>query len=168
MRSSFANQGQICLCGSRILVERPIYDRFVKAFVAKTKQLRVGPPDQPGVQIGAVVSQAHRDKILSYIQLAIDEGGTVECGGSSPTMEGDAKGGFYVNPTIITGLEMACRTNQEEIFGPVVTIMPLRYRGAGAGIGQCHHLWPECYGMDKRPQACPPGCQRGCMQGLFG
>ncbi len=124
MRSSFANQGQICLCGSRILVERPIYDRFVKAFVAKTKQLRVGPPDQTGVQIGAVVSQAHRDKILSYIQLAIDEGGTVECGGASPTMEGDAKGGFYVNPTIITGLNMDCRTNQEEIFGPVVTIMP--------------------------------------------
>ena len=121
LQSSFANQGQICLCGSRILVERPLYDRFVAAFVEKVKALKVGRPDDPATQVGAVVSKDHRAKILHYIQLAQEEGGTVECGGQALYPEG-AEGGFYVAPTVITGLSMSCRTNQEEIFGPVVTI----------------------------------------------
>jgi aminomuconate-semialdehyde/2-hydroxymuconate-6-semialdehyde dehydrogenase len=121
LQSSFANQGQICLCGSRILVERPLYDRFVAAFVEKVKALKVGRPDDPLTQVGAVVSKDHQAKILHYIQLAQEEGGTVECGGQALYPEG-AEGGFYVAPTVITGLSMGCRTNQEEIFGPVVTI----------------------------------------------
>ena len=121
LQSSFANQGQICLCGSRILVERPLYDRFVAAFVDKVKALKVGRPDDPATQVGAVVSKDHQAKILHYIQLAQEEGGTVECGGQALYPEG-AEGGFYVAPTVITGLNMGCRTNQEEIFGPVVTI----------------------------------------------
>jgi aminomuconate-semialdehyde/2-hydroxymuconate-6-semialdehyde dehydrogenase len=121
LQSSFANQGQICLCGSRILVERPIYDRFVAAFVEKVKALKVGQPEDPTTQVGAVVSKDHQTKILHYIQLAQEEGGTVECGGQALYPEG-VEGGFYVAPTVITGLNMGCRTNQEEIFGPVVTI----------------------------------------------
>jgi aminomuconate-semialdehyde/2-hydroxymuconate-6-semialdehyde dehydrogenase len=121
LQSSFANQGQICLCGSRILVERPLYDRFVAAFVEKVKALKVGRPDDPATQVGAVVSKDHQAKILHYIQVAQEEGGTVECGGQALYPEG-AEGGFYMAPTVITGLSMGCRTNQEEIFGPVVTI----------------------------------------------
>ena len=121
LQSSFANQGQICLCGSRILVERPLYDRFVAAFVERVKALKVGRPDDPYTQVGAVVSKDHQAKILQYIQLAQEEGGTVECGGQALYPEG-VEMGFYVAPTVITGLNMNCRTNQEEIFGPVVTI----------------------------------------------
>jgi len=121
LQSSFANQGQICLCGSRILVERPLYHRFVAAFVEKVKALKVGRPDDPATQVGAVVSKDHQAKILQYIQLAQEEGGRVECGGHALHPEG-AEGGYYIAPTVITGLSMQCRTNQEEIFGPVVTI----------------------------------------------
>ncbi|HAB31129.1 MAG TPA: 2-hydroxymuconic semialdehyde dehydrogenase [Cryomorphaceae bacterium] len=121
LQSSFANQGQICLCGSRILVERPLYDRFVAEFVQRVKTLQVGRPEDPATQVGAVVSKDHQAKILHYIQLAQEEGGTVQCGGHAVQVEG-LEGGFYVAPTVITGLSMHCRTNQEEIFGPVVTI----------------------------------------------
>ncbi|CAI8297010.1 MAG: 2-aminomuconic 6-semialdehyde dehydrogenase [Owenweeksia sp. TMED14] len=124
LQSSFANQGQICLCGSRILVERSIYNRFLKFFILKTKELRIGPPSDINTQIGAIVSSDHRDKILSCIQLAKDEGGIIECGGVSVNLGGENSGGYFVAPTIITGLDMNCRTNQEEIFGPVVTVMP--------------------------------------------
>lgn len=123
LQSSFANQGQICLCGSRILVERPIYDRFVAEFTERVRALRVGLPSHPETQVGAVVSAPHRDKILSYIALAQEEGGRVECGGHTVTVEGSPNG-YFIAPTVITGLSMSCRTNQEEIFGPVVTVMP--------------------------------------------
>jgi aminomuconate-semialdehyde/2-hydroxymuconate-6-semialdehyde dehydrogenase len=123
LQSSFANQGQICLCGSRILVERPIYDRFVAEFTERVRALRVGLPSDPETQVGAVVSAPHRDKILTYIALAQEEGGRVECGGHSVEVPG-APNGYFVAPTVITGLGMSCRTNREEIFGPVVTVMP--------------------------------------------
>lgn len=121
--SSFSNQGQICLCGSRILVERPIYDRFVAEFPKRVAALRVGLPQDSETQIGAVVSASHRDKIMSYIELAQQEGGRIECGGHRVTLA-SAPDGYYIAPTVITGLTMDCRTNQEEIFGPVVTVMP--------------------------------------------
>jgi|TARA_B110000483_G_scaffold26349_2_gene31540 aminomuconate-semialdehyde/2-hydroxymuconate-6-semialdehyde dehydrogenase len=124
LKSSFSNQGQICLCGSRIIVEKSIYDRFLISFIAKTKKLRIGPPSDPTTQIGAIVSADHKEKILSYIKLAESEGGKIECGGESVVVDGDNSGGYYISPTIITGLDMNCRTNQEEIFGPVVTVMP--------------------------------------------
>jgi aminomuconate-semialdehyde/2-hydroxymuconate-6-semialdehyde dehydrogenase len=124
MRSSFANQGQICLCGSRILVQRGIYERFKTEFVARTERHKVGPPNQEGVKMGALVSESHMEKVLSYVALAKEEGGTVLCGGMQLKMEGEYQNGWYVAPTIIEGLDQNCRTNQEEIFGPVVTIMP--------------------------------------------
>ncbi len=124
LHSSFSNQGQICLCGSRIFVERPIYEKFKKDFVEKTKKLTVGAPLEDKTKIGAVVSEQHRDKILSYIELAKQEGGTILCGGKPATVSGEYSKGYYVEPAIIEGLPYDCRTNQEEIFGPVVTIMP--------------------------------------------
>ena len=123
LRSSFANQGQICLCGSRILIQRPIYDKFKEALVAKASKMVAGDPLDPSTKLGAVVSEAHMEKILSYITLAKEEGGQVLCGGHRLHPEG-VEGGFYVAPTVIEGLGPACRTNQEEIFGPVVTLQP--------------------------------------------
>jgi len=125
IRSSFTNQGQICLCGSRILVERRIYPAFLERFVAATRALRVGDPRDPGTDQGAVVSAGHREKILGYVALAREEGGTIECGGGVPAnLPVRCRAGFFVEPTVITALPMDCRVNQEEIFGPVVTIMP--------------------------------------------
>lgn len=124
MRSSFANQGQICLCGSRIFVERSIYEKFKKNFVTRTQELIVGDPKEDSSKMGAVVSKAHQEKVLSYIRLAQEEGGTVLAGGKALELEGRCKEGYFIAPTIIEGLDYKCRTNQEEIFGPVVTIMP--------------------------------------------
>ena len=123
-RSSFANQGQICLCGSRIFVERPIYKKFRDAFVAQTKKMVVGHPLDEKAKLGAVVSKDHMEKVLSYVKLAEEEGGTVLAGGKRVILAGEYAEGYYLEPTIIEGLSYDCRTNQEEIFGPVVTIMP--------------------------------------------
>lgn len=124
MLSSFANQGQICLCGSRIFVQKNIYEKFKSDFIAKTQKLIVGPPLEEKTKIGAVVSRQHMEKVLSYIELAKQEGGTVLCGGKQKVLDGDFSNGYYIEPTIIEGLPYNCRTNQEEIFGPVVTITP--------------------------------------------
>jgi aminomuconate-semialdehyde/2-hydroxymuconate-6-semialdehyde dehydrogenase len=124
IHSSFSNQGEICLCGSRILVEHSIYEKFVEAFVNQTKELVVGDPLAEETRIGALVSQAHMEKVLSYIQLAKEEGGKILTGGKQVKVEGKCENGYFVEPTITTGLDQQCRTNQEEIFGPVVTIMP--------------------------------------------
>ncbi len=122
--SSFSNQGEICLCGSRILVERSIYEKFVDEFVARTSELTVGDPLEEKTRVGALVSEAHMNKVLSYIALAKTEGGKILCGGKRITVSGRCEHGYFVEPTVITGLDQNCRTNQEEIFGPVVTIMP--------------------------------------------
>ena len=124
VKASFSNQGQICLCGSRLFVERPIYDQFKAKFVEKTKVLKVGDPKLVDSNLGAVVSQSHMENILNRIELAKKEGGTILCGGNRVFLEGELKNGFYVAPTIIEGLDYQCQTNQEEIFGPVVTITP--------------------------------------------
>lgn len=124
VKASFSNQGQICLCGSRLFVEQPIYDQFKAAFVEKTKALKVGDPKLADSNLGAVVSQSHMENILNRIELAKKEGGTILCGGKRIFLEGELKNGFYVAPTIIEGLGYKCQTNQEEIFGPVVTITP--------------------------------------------
>lgn len=122
--SSFSNQGEICLCGSRILIEKPIYEKFKAAFVKATKQLTVGDPLEEATRIGAIVSGPHFDKINYHINLAKEEGGTVLCGGEVVKVKGRCENGWFIQPTIIEGLPWNCRTNQEEIFGPVVTIMP--------------------------------------------
>jgi aminomuconate-semialdehyde/2-hydroxymuconate-6-semialdehyde dehydrogenase len=124
IHSSFSNQGEICLCGSRILVERSLYERFVTEFVKRTKELIVGDPLDDKTRIGALVSEAHMKKVLSYIELAKQEGGKILCGGEQIKMNGRCADGYFVSPTVITDLDQNCRTNQEEIFGPVVTIMP--------------------------------------------
>lgn len=124
IKAAFTNQGEICLCGSRIFVERPLYDRFVSAFVAGAQQLVVGDPLEDGVNIGALISAAHRDKVISYIALARQEGGAVLTGGHTVEVRGRCEQGYFVAPTVITGLSHTCRTNQEEIFGPLVTISP--------------------------------------------
>ncbi|WP_106794067.1 aldehyde dehydrogenase [Aquimarina sp. Aq78] len=123
MRSSFANQGQICLCGSRIFIERTIYDKFKTDFTAKTKALKVGAPLDPETNLGALVSKSHLEKVKSYIDIAKEEGGTILCGGNYVTVNGYEKG-YYLQPTIIEVNSTDCRLAQEEIFGPVVTIMP--------------------------------------------
>ena len=153
VRSSFSNQGEICLCGSRIFVERPLYERFRTDFVARTAVLKVGDPLDADTDFGAIVSKAHFEKIMSYIELAKTEGGTILTGGRPVdlTAETPSRGereaetrpvasvpsenpqssirnpqlkGWFIEPTVIEGLPHDCRTNQEEIFGPVVTIMP--------------------------------------------
>ncbi|MCE3279231.1 MAG: 2-hydroxymuconic semialdehyde dehydrogenase [Bacteroidetes bacterium] len=124
LNSSFANQGQICLCGSRILIERSIYEKFKTEFVSRVKKMKVGNPADPESRLGAVVSKAHMEKVLSYVDLAKQEGGTVLCGGEQVKLDGEFSEGYYIAPTVIEGLTYNCRTNQEEIFGPVVTIMP--------------------------------------------
>ncbi|MCZ8020911.1 MAG: aldehyde dehydrogenase [Cyclobacteriaceae bacterium] len=122
--SSFSNQGEICLCGSRIFVERKIYDRFVAAFVEKTKSLPVGDPQDEKTKVGAINSAGHFQKILNYIELAKKEGGEIVCGGRAIKILGRCEGGYFIEPTVILGLPNTRRTNQEEIFGPVVSIMP--------------------------------------------
>ena len=124
VKASFSNQGQICLCGSRLFVERPIYAKFKAAFVEKTKALKVGNPKEADSNLGAVVSESHMNNVLNRIEQAKQEGGTVLCGGERVILEGDLETGFYIAPTIIEGLDYMCQTNQEEIFGPVVTITP--------------------------------------------
>ncbi len=124
LNSSFANQGQICLCGSRILVQRGIYEKFKNEFVAQTNKMIVGDPMNDQSRLGAIVSKPHYEKILSYIELAKEEGGSILSGGTSVKLAGNLSEGWYIRPTIIEGLDQQCRTNQEEIFGPVVTIQP--------------------------------------------
>jgi len=124
VRSSFNNQGQICLCGSRIYVEKSIYPRFKKDFLERVKNLKVGNPSDPNNNLGAVVSKMHFEKVLGCIELAKEEGGQILAGGSAIQMPAPFDNGWYIAPTVIEGLSAECRTNQEEIFGPVVTIQP--------------------------------------------
>ena len=124
LNSSFSNQGQICLCGSRIFIERSMYEKFKKDFIPLVNKIKVGDPSDKDSRMGAVVSKPHMEKVLSYIELAKEEGGKVLCGGTQLKLEGELADGYYLAPTVIEGLNYNCRTNQEEIFGPVVTIMP--------------------------------------------
>ncbi len=148
VRSSFENQGQICLCGSRIFIERSIYDKFKTAFIENVNALSIGDP-KTDVNVGAIVSQAHYNKILSYIQLAKEEGGTILTGGEAYFPEGECKEGYFIKPTVIEGLAYNCRTNLEEIFGPVVTLTPfdteeevLKYANA-TEYGLAASIWTE-------------------------
>jgi aminomuconate-semialdehyde/2-hydroxymuconate-6-semialdehyde dehydrogenase len=127
IRSTFSNQGQICLCGSRLLVQQELYRAFVDRFVAAARGLKVGDPLDPATEQGALISAGHRDKVMRYISLAREEGGTILCGGGPPAELPDrVRRGFFVLPTVITGLGPDCRVSQEEIFGPVVTVTPFR------------------------------------------
>jgi aminomuconate-semialdehyde/2-hydroxymuconate-6-semialdehyde dehydrogenase len=126
VRAAFTNQGEICLCGSRLFVEEAIYEQFKADFVARVEQLQVGDPQAEHTDLGALISQQHKERVLGYIQLAREEGGQVLTGGHELQLTDRCADGHFVAPTVIEGLDAACRTNQEEIFGPVVTLIPFR------------------------------------------
>ncbi len=157
VRSSFENQGEICLCGSRIFVEASLYPSFVERFVEATRRLKVGDLLDPTVDQGALISRAHFDKVTSYIQLAKAEGGRILCGGGPAKGVGQrCQSGVFVEPTVIVDLDVNCRVNQEEIFGPVVTIAPFRtedevIRHANATpFGLSASLWTQNLGRAHR------------------
>jgi aminomuconate-semialdehyde/2-hydroxymuconate-6-semialdehyde dehydrogenase len=125
VRSSFANQGQVCLCGSRVFVERSAYKNFVDRFIDKASELKIGDPLDEKTEQGAIVSKAQLDKVKFYVDLAQKEGGKIALGGKAPNAPNErTRDGYFFPPTVITGLPVSCRTNREEIFGPVVTITP--------------------------------------------
>lgn len=123
-RAAFTNQGEICLCGSRIFIERSIYAEFREKFLQNVRKFTVGDPLDPATRQGALVSQAHLEKVLNYIEIAKEEGGTIALGGRQIHPEGRCANGWFVEPTVIEGLGADCRINQEEIFGPVVSLVP--------------------------------------------
>jgi aminomuconate-semialdehyde/2-hydroxymuconate-6-semialdehyde dehydrogenase len=125
IQSSFSNQGEICLCGSRLFVERTIYDEFLDRFLAETKRLRIGDPLEPSTDVGALVSEPHRRKVEGYVALAKEEGGSILAGGKRPeNLPERVRDGYFLEPTVIAGLDCNRRVMQEEIFGPVVTVTP--------------------------------------------
>lgn len=132
VRSSFTNQGEICLCGSRIYIEENIYDRFLTKFVEQVKALTVGDPLDSDTKVGALISAQHLVKVMGYIDLARQEGGEVLCGGQVVSPTGRCAGGYFLQPTVVKGLPVGCRTNQEEVFGPLVTVQP--FSGAEQAI----------------------------------
>jgi aminomuconate-semialdehyde/2-hydroxymuconate-6-semialdehyde dehydrogenase len=123
-KSSFSNQGQICLCGSRIFIHASIYDAFKEAFVKRVKSAKTSYPSDPSAQLGAVVSHSHMEKILGYIALAKSEGGILLAGGNRIHLDAPHENGYYIEPTVFENLPNQCRINQEEVFGPLVTLMP--------------------------------------------
>jgi aminomuconate-semialdehyde/2-hydroxymuconate-6-semialdehyde dehydrogenase len=149
VRSSFNNLGQICLCGSRIFIQKSIYDKFKTAFLAKVTALKVGNPMDKSSHLGAIVSTMQFDKVLSYIELAKEEGGNILCGGHAIEMSGEYEGGKFIAPTVIENLSYDCRVNQEEIFGPVVTLTPFESEDEvlmmanSTEYGLCTILWTE-------------------------
>nr|MDQ2971898.1 aldehyde dehydrogenase [Pseudomonadota bacterium] len=124
VRSGFSNQGEICLCGSRLLVHHSIYEPFRERYLARVRALRVGDPNDAASDLGALVSQAHFDKVMACIERARAEGGKVLCGGEAVKQAGRCERGWFVAPAVIEGLPQDCATNREEIFGPVVTLIP--------------------------------------------
>jgi aminomuconate-semialdehyde/2-hydroxymuconate-6-semialdehyde dehydrogenase len=128
VRAAFTNNGQVCLCGSRLFVHESIYSAFLTKFCAAVRALRCGAPLDPGTDVGPLSNASHYAKVLGCIELAKREGGTIECGGEWPPEVTDPalRGGYYVAPTVVSGLSWSARVAQEEIFGPVVTIHPFK------------------------------------------
>ena len=126
IQSSFSNQGQICLCGSRLLVQDSVYEKFKQEFVKRARELIVGDPLEPNTKQGAVVSKMHFEKVMRCIETAKAEGGKILCGGNAVKLEGRCANGFFIEPTVIEGLGPDCQTNMEEIFGPVVTLQKFK------------------------------------------
>jgi aminomuconate-semialdehyde/2-hydroxymuconate-6-semialdehyde dehydrogenase len=147
VRSGFANQGEICLCGSRLLVQRSIYERFRERYLDRVRALRVGDPEDATTDLGALVSRAHFDKVVGCIERARSEGGKVLLGGNAAKVGGRCANGWFVEPTVIEGLGPGAATNQEEIFGPVVTLIPFDDDeealgiANGTGYGLAASLW---------------------------
>jgi aminomuconate-semialdehyde/2-hydroxymuconate-6-semialdehyde dehydrogenase len=123
-RAGFTNQGQVCLCGSRILVENGIAERFTEALVERVRGMKIGDPADPATELGALISTDHREKVEGYVALAKEEGGEILFGGARPDLAGPLANGAFYLPTVVGGLDASCRTATEEIFGPVVTVHP--------------------------------------------
>ena len=146
-KAVFTNCGQVCMCTERVYVERPIFDRFVAGLKAKAEALVLGRPRDPGVDTGPLISATHREKVLSYYRLAVEEGATVVTGGGVPTFGDDRDGGFFVQPTIWTGLSDDARICREEIFGPVCHVSPFDgedeaiRRANDTDYGLCASVW---------------------------
>ncbi|MEO5811335.1 MAG: aldehyde dehydrogenase [Rhodanobacter sp.] len=149
VRSGFANQGEICLCGSRLLVQRSIYATFRERYLARVRALRVGDPNDAASDLGALVSRAHYDKVLGCITQARAEGGTFLCGGEAASVPGRCAQGWFVTPTVIEGLANGAGTNQQEIFGPVVSLIPFEDEAEALAIandsryGLAVSLWTQ-------------------------
>lgn len=124
VRSSFLNQGEICLCASRIYVQKSIFEKFIQSFVEHTKRFKVGHPLHADTKVGALVSAEHLAKVDSYVQIALADGGQLLTGGRRETLNGECEGGYFYQPTILTGVPHTSRAIQEEIFGPVATVTP--------------------------------------------
>ena len=136
-RAGFLNQGQVCLCGSRILVSEKIWDEFIDKFVTFVKNMKVGDPSSEDSDLGALVSFAHRDKVESYIHLAQREGGEILCGGKSPKLSSPFDKGAFLEPTIVSNLSHMSRTATEEIFGPVVTLHSFKTDDEAIEMANC-------------------------------
>jgi len=149
VRSGFANQGEICLCGSRLLVQRSIYETFRERYLARVQALRVGDPDDAGNDLGAMVSKVHFDKVIGCIEQARAEGGRVLCGGHAVSIPGRCAEGWFIAPTVIDGLPYSAQTNQQEIFGPVVSLIPFEDEDEALAIandsryGLAASLWTQ-------------------------
>ncbi|MDN5864168.1 MAG: aldehyde dehydrogenase [Gammaproteobacteria bacterium] len=156
LRAAFSNQGEICLCGSRILVERPISERFRDAFVAGARKLEVGDPRDPNTDVGAIVSREHYDKVLGCLETARKEGANILCGGEALKLPGRLKDGWFISPAVIEGLGNDSRTNQEEIFGPAATLIAFDGEAEALALandvryGLAASLWTENLGKALR------------------
>ncbi len=137
VRAAFSNQGQICLCGSRILVERSLLPRFREAFLARVAELVVGDPRDPASDMGALVSAAHLAKVQAYIDLAHEEGGRLLAGGRRITLDGRCREGYFLAPTVFDQLDAHCRVNTEEVFGPLATLTPFDDDAQALAFANC-------------------------------
>jgi aminomuconate-semialdehyde/2-hydroxymuconate-6-semialdehyde dehydrogenase len=157
LRAAFENQGEICLCGSRLLVERSLYPAFLERFVEAARRLEVGDPLDAGTDQGALISAGHRDRVLAAISRARAEGGRVLCGGGPPgVLPPRCRAGFFVSPTVLADLPAGCATEQEEIFGPVVSVTPFDAEAGavrlanGTRFGLSASLWTRDLGRAHR------------------
>jgi len=159
LAAAFSNQGQICLCGSRLLIQESIYERFKIALLRKLPNIKIGDPLEADTQHGPMVSKAHMEKVLGYIDLAVKEGGRIAAGGKRHIVDGRCKDGYFIEPTIIEKLPPDCRTNQEEIFGPVVTLLPFKTEEDAIAIanstqyGLAASIWTQDDARAKRVSA---------------